>query len=107
MKIRLKFLGTLQYDLNQDETEWQLTLKSTTIKGIISELIQDSRYKELKTFFHKSLEVKRSLLIFLNDQEISTLQGVETKLKDGDKLTFIPVIHGGGELILYSNSKKK
>ena len=52
-------------------------------------------------------ELKRSLidphledprpnaLIIVNGREIGVLAGLETKLKDGDEVVFIPVIHGG------------
>jgi molybdopterin synthase sulfur carrier subunit len=34
-------------------------------------------------------------LILVNGKEISVLNGLETKLKDGDEVVFVPVIHGG------------
>ncbi|MHA1947488.1 MAG: hypothetical protein ACW97W_15390 [Candidatus Hodarchaeales archaeon] len=35
------------------------------------------------------------MIIFINDQEISVLQGMSSPLKQDDKVTFVPVIHGG------------
>jgi len=34
-------------------------------------------------------------LILVNGREISVLNGLETKLKDGDEISLIPVVHGG------------
>ncbi len=34
-------------------------------------------------------------IILVNGKEISTLNGLETKLKDGDEVVFVPVAHGG------------
>lgn len=34
-------------------------------------------------------------LILVNGKEISILNGLETVLKDGDEVVFIPVLHGG------------
>jgi len=34
-------------------------------------------------------------LIFVNGKEISVLNGLETMLKDGDEVIFIPVLHTG------------
>jgi molybdopterin converting factor small subunit len=34
-------------------------------------------------------------LILVNGKEISVLDGLETALKDGDEVTFVPVVHGG------------
>ncbi len=94
MKVRVKFFGSLQHDLNQESIYWPISIDST-IRDLVKDLIQKTKYRDLQAFFYDSLEVKRSLLIFLNDQEISTLNGITTKLREGDELTFIPVIHGG------------
>ena len=40
-------------------------------------------------------ELKSNALIVVNGREISALDGLETKLKDGDELILIPVVHGG------------
>ncbi|TET64812.1 MoaD family protein [Candidatus Bathyarchaeota archaeon] len=34
-------------------------------------------------------------LILLNEREISILNGLETTLKNGDEIVFVPVSHGG------------
>ena len=34
-------------------------------------------------------------LIIVNGKEISVLNGLETMLKDGDEVVFVPVLHGG------------
>ena len=94
MTIRIKFLGSLQYDLKQSSYLFQ-TKKETTIRGVVSELTKNTQFTELKTFFTEDLETKRSILIFHNDQEISALQGMTTRVKPKDTLSFIPVIHGG------------
>ena len=39
--------------------------------------------------------MKTNALILVNDREISVLDGLETKLSDGDEVVFVPVVHGG------------
>ncbi len=94
MTIQIRFLGSLQYDLKQQSFTYQIHTESS-IRDIVSELIENPQFKELRSFFSESLDVKRSLLIFRNDQEISALEGMTTKVKTDDTLSFIPVIHGG------------
>lgn len=36
-----------------------------------------------------------NIIIYLNEEEIFTLQGMETPMKDGDKLIMVPTISGG------------
>ncbi|GIV79503.1 MoaD family protein [Litorilinea aerophila] len=43
--------------------------------------------------------VKRFVNIFVNDDEIRTLQGLETPVKAGDRVSIVPAMAGGqGEL---------
>jgi molybdopterin converting factor small subunit len=94
MIIRIKFLGSLQYDLKQKSFKYPIE-PGTSIRDIVSELTKNPQFTELKNFFSESLDVKRSLLIFRNDQEISVLDGMTTLVNAEDTLSFIPVIHGG------------
>lgn len=36
-----------------------------------------------------------NVLVFLNKTEIGVMRGLETEVKNGDKLVLIPVSHGG------------
>ncbi len=94
MIIRIKFLGSLQYDFKQQSFTYSIE-SGTSVHDIVSELIKNPQLTELKNFFSESLDVKRSLLIFRNDQEISVLDGMKTIVHGDDTLSFIPVIHGG------------
>ena len=94
MIVRLQFLGSLQYDLKQQTVLYQLSSEKT-LRDIVSKLLQNPKFKELKSFFSETLETKRSLLVFINQQEISVLDGINTEVRNEDTIAFIPVIHGG------------
>jgi molybdopterin converting factor small subunit len=61
------------------------------------ECLRSSHGLNLEYFFSKnSAKVDETLtLIIVNGREINTLKGLETKVKDGDLVAFIPVAHGG------------
>ncbi|MCS7265431.1 MAG: MoaD/ThiS family protein [Armatimonadetes bacterium] len=40
-------------------------------------------------------EVRRFVNIFVNDEDIRFLQGLDTELKEGDEVSIIPAIAGG------------
>jgi len=42
-------------------------------------------------------EMRRFVNLFLNDEEVRHLQGLDTPLKDGDILSIVPAIAGGME----------
>ncbi|HRW08709.1 MAG TPA: MoaD/ThiS family protein [Caldilineaceae bacterium] len=42
-------------------------------------------------------EVKRFINVFVNDDEIRTLQGLDTPVKENDKVSIVPAMAGGQE----------
>ena len=94
MKLRLVFLGSLQYDFGQADLLDSFK-EGSTIKSVVKELVNRKQFEGLKNMFTSSLDGTRGLIIFVNDQDISILEGMSTSLKNDDKITFIPVIHGG------------
>jgi molybdopterin converting factor small subunit len=94
MKIHLVFLGSLQYDFGQMNLTDTFN-EGSTIITIVKELIKKPNFESLKNFFTPTFDSTRALIIFINDQDISVLQGMSSSLKPDDKITFVPVIHGG------------
>ncbi len=94
MEILLVFLGSLQYDLGHAELTYNFK-EGASIKSVVRELSESSEFRGLKNFFTESYESLRSVIVFLNEKDISVLDGMNTSIQQGDKLTFIPVIHGG------------
>lgn len=48
--------------------------------------------------FDGSGEVKRFINVFVNDDEIRSLQGLATPVKDSDRLSIVPAMAGGNSL---------
>jgi len=94
MKLHLAFLGSLQYDFKQMNLTESFD-EGSTIKSIVKELIKNPKFKSLKSLFTPTFDSTRTVIIFINDQDISVLQGMLSPLKQDDKITFVPVIHGG------------
>ena len=65
------------------------------LKEVIKEIVEEMpRLKQ--TLVDPDLEDPRpNTLILVNGKEISVLNGLETMLKDGDEVIFIPVLHAG------------
>ena len=94
MPLNIKFIGALRHISGKT----QLTInfqESTPLKELLSKLSQEFPSLE-KTFSDQQLNDSRSnTLILVNGREISVLNGLETKLNDGDEIVFVPVVHGG------------
>lgn len=94
MPLTIKFIGALRH--LSGKTQFTITFQEDiTIKELVNEITQE--LPELKhTFSDQELNDSRSnSLVLVNGREISVLNGYETKLKDGDEIVFVPVVHGG------------
>ena len=65
----------------------------------VSDLLADleKRYPGIKErICDDSGKLRRFVNIFVNDEDIRFLQGEQTAIKDGDEVSIIPAIAGGG-----------
>jgi molybdopterin synthase sulfur carrier subunit len=53
--------------------------------GIQARLIDDEKAGELRRFVN----------VYLNDEDVRFLSGINTKLSDGDSITILPAVAGG------------
>jgi molybdopterin synthase sulfur carrier subunit len=94
MPLTLKFIGALR----QISGKTQLTIsfqEGVSLKELATKLSREMPQIE-KIFSGPQLNDSRSnALVLINGREISVLNGLETKLNDGDEIVFIPVVHGG------------
>ena len=73
----------------------EVEVQGQTVSQAMNDLV--SRYPALrKHLFSDEGELRAFVNLFLNDEDIRHLQGVETPLKEGDRLMLIPSIAGGG-----------
>ena len=94
MALTIKFIGALRHLSGKT----QLTInfqEGMSLKELVTKISQQMPKLE-KTFSDHQLNDSRSnALILINGREISVLNGLETKLNDGDEIVFVPVVHGG------------
>ena len=93
MPLTMKFIGALR----QISGKTQLTVnfqEGMSLKDLIAKISQEMPQLE-KTLSDQLSNSRSNALILINGREISVLNGLETKLNDGDEIVFIPVVHGG------------
>ncbi len=64
-----------------------------TVRELLDKLFE--KYPQLKERLIKDGEITPFINIFVNGEDIRYLKGLDTELKDGDEVTFIPAISGG------------
>ncbi|MGB9002899.1 MAG: KEOPS complex subunit Cgi121 [Nitrosotalea sp.] len=87
--ITVKLLGGAKRSFSSDKIS--IEKSSMTISDLLV-FLQDLVSKNMPAFDAKNV------LVAINGIDSSALQGAETSLKDGDVVSIIPVVHGGGKI---------
>jgi len=94
LSITVRFVGSLRNIIGKSKITLNIDEK-ITLKELIGLIVEEFPQAK-RTLIDPELEDPRpNALIIVNDREISVLNGLETVLKDGDKVVFVPVSHGG------------
>jgi len=94
MVLTLKFIGALRHASGKTQLTLEYTA-GTTLKKLLAEVCKDSPKLGKSFGALPSGDSSSDALILVNGREISILDGLETKLCDGDEIVFVPVVHGG------------
>jgi molybdopterin synthase sulfur carrier subunit len=87
--VTVKFVGVFRSLSGKNKLDLKLT-KNTILREVIKKIVE-----ELPQLVQVLANPKPNMLILVNGREISVLNGLETVVKAGDELVFVPVMHGG------------
>ena len=94
MPLTVRFVGALRH--LSGKTQFTMLFRDGLSINLLVDLISQEIPELKRTFSDQELNASRSnSLILVNGREISVLNGLETKLNDGDEIVFVPVVHGG------------
>jgi sulfur-carrier protein len=65
----------------------------TTLDELFTDL--DSRHTGIRERIVDGGELRRFVNVYLNDEDVRFLDGITTKLTDGDSVTILPAVAGG------------
>lgn len=69
--------------------------RTTTLREVIARIVEEQPKLKRALIDPEREDSGASALMLVNGREISVLQGLDSKIKDGDELILIPVVHGG------------
>lgn len=92
MLIRLRFYGVIKSYMKKGWTTIDVD-NGYSISDVIIELDKYTELNMVKKLLKN--ETSSGIKILLNGRNISHLQGLKTKLKDHDLITFLPIAGGG------------
>jgi sulfur-carrier protein len=70
-------------------------VEARDVRGMLDEL--EGRFSALKGLVRNEAgEIHHHVNLYVNSEAIESLQGLQTSLKDGDEVSIIPALAGGG-----------
>jgi molybdopterin synthase sulfur carrier subunit len=96
LKVTVDYLGSIKQTLGLKQAE-QVKLKDdASVCDLLSLLAEKYGEPFKKTVYEpKGLDLKPYYILSLNGLLLNQLNGIETKLKDGDRVILMPVVSGG------------
>ncbi len=73
----------------------RVSVDARDVRGLLDEL--EGRFSGLKGLVRNEAgEIHDHVNVYVNNEGIESLQGLQTSLKDGDEVSIIPALAGGG-----------
>jgi len=73
----------------------RVSVEARDVRGLLDEL--EGRFSGFKGLVRNETgEVHHHVNLYVNSEAIESLQGLQTSLKDGDEVSIIPALAGGG-----------
>jgi MoaD family protein len=96
LKVRVEYLGHIKNIIGDKREEEVEIREDASIADLL--MMLSKRYGEpfrKAVYEPKGLDVKPNFIATVNGYLLNQLKGIETKLKDQDRVTIMPVVSGG------------
>ena len=96
LKITIDYLGSIRQTLGLNRSE-QIELKADASVCDLLSLLAEKHGEPFKKSVYEpnDPDLKPYYILSVNGALLNQLKGLETKLQDGDRLIFMPVVTGG------------
>ena len=93
MAVTVKFIGALRHASGANSQV--VDCEECSVKELVDKVSKKLPALRRNLIGKEGGVLRPNALILVNGREISVLDGLETALKDGDEVVFVPVVHGG------------
>lgn len=96
MKITVEYLGYIKQTLGMEQGE-HIELKDNALLRDLLTLLAEKHGEPFQKAIYepKDIDLKPHYIASVNGVLLNQLNCIETKLKDGDRVVFMPVVTGG------------
>jgi MoaD family protein len=94
VRVRVKFAAVLRPLASSPTREVEVE-DGSSVASLLKALACIESPKLLRRLLDEEGCLQPDVLVLVNGVEVSALQGVDTRLKEGDEVLFLPSVHGG------------
>ena len=96
MRVRVKLYGILKTAAKTERLELDFE-SPISIRQLVNKLVSVIARPEFETYLidADTKDPRPNALILVSGTEIGALNGIDSTLRDGDEVVFLPVAHGG------------
>jgi molybdopterin synthase sulfur carrier subunit len=96
LRVRVKFYGVLKTAANTEGLEIDFD-SPVSVRQLVKTLVNVIARPELETYLIDAdmKDPRPNALILVSGTEVGALEGIDTTIRDGDEIVFLPVAHGG------------
>lgn len=93
MQIKVQVMSSLKYIAKKSKISFNIEEEATVLS--LLNKIRKVDEKLFNAILDQEGELKSGIIILVNKRDIDVLQGLDTKLQDGDTVFFLSAVHGG------------
>lgn len=96
MRVHVKLYGVLKTAAKTERLELDFD-SPISIRQLVNKLVSVIAHPEFETYLidADTKDPRPNALILVSGTEIGALNGIDSTLRDGDEVVFLPVAHGG------------
>jgi len=96
LRVHVKLYGVLKTAAKTERLELDFE-SSTSVRQLVNKLVSVIARTEFETYLidADTKDPRPNALILVSGTEIGALNGIDSTLRDGDEVVFLPVAHGG------------
>ena len=96
MKVTVEYLGYIKQTLGVEQGEHVELKDGSLVRDLLAVLAEKHGEPFQKVVYEpKGVDLKPHYILSVNGLLLNQLNGIETKLKDGDRVVLMPVVTGG------------
>ena len=96
MKVTVEYLGHIKRLIGVEQAE-KIELKDDALVGDLLFLLAEKHGENFKKAIYEpsGRDLKSNFILTVNGLLLNQLNGIETKLKEGDRVVLMPIVSGG------------